>query len=158
MSIKKSAGLLLFRPGQAGLEVLLVHPGGPFWSRRDDGAWSIPKGEVGDNEDALDAAKREFAEEMGAAVDGDCIRLTPLRQPSGKVVYGWAVQCDFDASAITSNSFSMEWPPKSGRFQDYPEIDRADWFTVETAGRKILSGQAAFLDELQKMLEGESKP
>ena len=94
---------------------------------------------------------------MGAAVDGDFIRLTRLRQPSGKVVCGWAVQSDFDASDITSNTFSMEWPPKSGRFQDYPEIDRAEWFTVETAGRKILRGQAAFLDELQKILEGESR-
>jgi predicted NUDIX family NTP pyrophosphohydrolase len=145
---KKSAGLLLFREGATGLEVLLVHPGGPFWAKKDDGAWSIPKGEFADDEDALNAAMREFEEEMGAAAAGEFIALDALKQPGGKVVYAWAVRGDFDVSQLKSNTFSMEWPPRSGKQQVFPEVDRAEWFGFETARAKILKGQAGFLDRL----------
>ena len=145
---KKSAGLLLFRESAAGLEVLLVHPGGPFWAKKDDGAWSIPKGEFEDDEEALTAAKREFEEEMGAPPAGEFIPLEPLRQPGGKLVFAWALQADFDTAQLKSNMFSMEWPPKSGRQQEFPEIDRAGWFSMETARMKILKGQAGLLDQL----------
>ena len=145
---KKSAGLLLFRESAAGLEVLLVHPGGPFWAKKDDGAWSIPKGEFGDDEEALTAAKREFEEEMGAPPAGEFIPLEPLRQPGGKLVFAWALQADFDTAQLKSNMFSMEWPPKSGRQQEFPEVDRAGWFPMETARMKILKGQAGLLDQL----------
>ena len=145
---KKSAGLLLFREGTAGLEVLLVHPGGPFWAKKDDGAWSIPKGEFGDDEEPLTAAKREFEEEMGVAAAGEFIPLEPLKQPGGKLVFAWALQADFDTSRLKSNMFSMEWPPKSGRQQEFPEVDRAGWFPMETARMKILKGQAGLLDQL----------
>ena len=145
---KKSAGLLLFRESTAGLEVLLVHPGGPFWAKKDDGAWSIPKGEFGDDEEPLTAAKREFEEEMGAPPAGEFIPLEPLRQPGGKLVFAWALQADFDTAQLKSNVFSMEWPPKSGRQQEFPEIDRAGWFPMETARVKILKGQAGLLDQL----------
>jgi predicted NUDIX family NTP pyrophosphohydrolase len=145
---KKSAGLLLFREGAAGLEVLLVHPGGPFWAKKDDGAWSIPKGEFGDDEDALTAARREFEEEMGVPPAGEFISLEPLRQAGGKLVFAWALQADFDTSRLKSNMFSMEWPPRSGQQQEFPEIDRAGWFPMETARVKILKGQAGLLDQL----------
>jgi predicted NUDIX family NTP pyrophosphohydrolase len=145
---KKSAGLLLFRDGAAGLEVLLVHPGGPFWARKDEGAWSIPKGEFADDEDPLAAAKREFEEEMGAPPVGEFLPLEPLRQPAGKLVFAWALRADFDTAQLNSNIFSMEWPPKSGKHQEFPEIDRAEWFGMEPARVKILKGQAAFLDQL----------
>jgi predicted NUDIX family NTP pyrophosphohydrolase len=145
---KKSAGLLLFRDSTAGLEVLLVHPGGPFWARKDDGAWSIPKGEFGDDEQPLTAAKREFEEEMGVPPAGEFIPLEPLRQPGGKLVFAWAVRGDFEPSGLKSNVFSMEWPPKSGRQQEFPEIDRAEWFPIEAARVKILKGQAGLLDQL----------
>ena len=149
---KTSAGLLLFREVSGHLEVLLVHPGGPFWAKKDEGAWSIPKGEFEDNEDPLAAAKREFEEETGFTVDGEMIFLEPLRQPSGKLVYAWAIKRDLDPSQLKSNSFSMEWPPKSGRYQEFSEIDRAAWFAIEEASRKILKGQAAFLVQLQEKL------
>jgi len=146
---KKSAGLLLFREVSAGcLEVLLVHPGGPFWAKKDEGSWSIPKGEFEDSEDSLAAAKREFEEETGFTADGDMIPLEPLRQPSGKVVYAWALEGNLDPAGLKTNTFSIEWPPKSGRYQEFPEIDRAAWFTIEEANRKILKGQAAFLDQI----------
>ena len=145
---KRSAGLLLFRESAAGLEVLLVHPGGPFWAKKDDGAWSIPKGEFKDDEEALTAAKREFQEEMGTLPDGEFIALEPLRQPGGKLVLAWALQADFDTAQLKSNMFSMEWPPKSGRQQEFPEVDRAGWFPIETARMKILKGQAGLLDQL----------
>jgi predicted NUDIX family NTP pyrophosphohydrolase len=130
------------------LEVLLVHPGGPFWAKKDDGAWSIPKGEFADGEEPLDAAKREFEEETGIPAVGDFIALESLKQPSGKLVFAWAVRSDFDPSRLKSNTFSMEWPPKSGRQQEFPEVDKAEWFNVEAARRKILKGQAPFLDQL----------
>jgi len=152
---KKSAGLLLFREVSGHLEVLLVHPGGPFWTKKDEAAWSIPKGEFEDDEEPLAAAKREFAEETGFILpDGEVIPLEPLRQPSGKLVYAWAMNHDFDPAGLKSNTFSLEWPPKSGRNQDFPEIDRAQWFTIEAASHKILKGQAPFLDQLQQKLKG----
>jgi predicted NUDIX family NTP pyrophosphohydrolase len=145
---KKSAGLLLYRDSAAGLEVLLVHPGGPFWAKKDDGAWSIPKGEFTGDEEPLAAAKREFEEETGVLPTGEFLPLEPLRQPGGKLVFAWAVRADFDTAHLKSNTFSMEWPPKSGKHQEFPEIDRAGWFGVEAARVKILTGQAAFLDQL----------
>jgi predicted NUDIX family NTP pyrophosphohydrolase len=151
-SKRSSAGLLLFRSGSAGLEVLLVHPGGPFWVRKDDGAWSIPKGECTDGEDPIDAARREAAEELGVAVSGALIALTPRRQKSGKTVHAWAVRSDFDPAQLASNTFSLEWPPGSGRQQSFPEVDRAEWFPLPLAKRKILPGQAGFLDELDEVL------
>ena len=131
------------------MEVLLVHPGGPFWARRDAGAWSIPKGEYSDGEDPLDAARREFAEELGSrAPDGDPADLGEIRQKSGKVVHGWALAGDLDAGAIQSNTFTLEWPPRSGRMREFPEVDRAEWFELERAREKINPAQAAFLDRL----------
>ena len=142
---------MLFRYASSSpvsLEVLLAHPGGPYWARKDDGAWSIPKGEIGDDEESLAAAKREFEEEMGHPVDGEFLALEPLKQPSGKLVFAWAVCSDFDPSTLASNTFSMEWPSKSGRQAQFPEVDRAAWFPIEAARRKILKGQEPFLDQL----------
>ena len=134
------------------MEVLLVHPGGPLWARRDEGAWSIPKGEPEAGEDPLTAARREFAEELGRSVDGTFILLTPVRQAGGKVVHAWALESDFDPSSIRSSTFSMEWPPRSGRQQAFPEIDRAEWFPLDVGRRKILAGQAPLLDELTRLV------
>jgi predicted NUDIX family NTP pyrophosphohydrolase len=145
---KVSAGILLYRLSTNGPEVFLVHPGGPFWAKRDLGAWSIPKGEVDGDEDMLEAAKREFGEETGAQIEGDFIELTPLRQPSGKVVHAWAVEGEIDASSISSNTFSIEWPPHSGTSRAFPEVDRAEWFTLAEARDKLLPGQRPLLDEL----------
>ncbi|MBI5138799.1 MAG: NUDIX domain-containing protein [Candidatus Vogelbacteria bacterium] len=145
---KKSAGILLYRNVSQDLEVLLVHPGGPFWAKKDEGSWSIPKGEFEENEDSLTAAKREFKEETGLMVTGDVIALESIRQPSGKTVFAWAIKGDFDPSLLKSNTFSIEWPPKSGRQQEFPEIDRAGWFSIEKARLKILKGQVGFLDQL----------
>ena len=147
---KHSAGLLLFRRVGGAIEVLLVHPGGPLWARKEDGAWSIPKGEIADGEEPFHAARREFREEMGHAVDGPFIPLVPLRQPGGKTIHAWAVRSEFDASQLKSNTFVMEWPPRSGRQQTFPEIDRAAWFPLDVARDKILHGQTGFLDELEK--------
>jgi predicted NUDIX family NTP pyrophosphohydrolase len=146
---RRSAGILLYRHRAGGLEVLLVHPGGPFWRNRDEGAWSIPKGEFDDHEDALAAARREFAEETGTAIDGEFVALAPHRQRSGKTVHAWAVEGDLDAAAVRSNSFSMEWPPKSGRTAEFPEVDRAAWFPIAEARKKLLPGQLPFLDQLE---------
>jgi len=151
---KKSAGLLLFREISGHIEVLLVHPGGPFWTKKDEGAWSIPKGELEDDEEPLAAAKREFAEETGLKLpDGEVIPLEPLRQPSGKLVYAWAMKHDFDPAGLKSNTFSMEWPPKSGQYKEFPEIDRAEWFSIKEASLKILKGQAPFIDQLRQKLK-----
>ena len=144
---KKSAGLLLFRRRER-LEVLLVHPGGPLWAKKDEGAWSIPKGEIDPEEDPLAAARREFKEELGSSVSGDFVTLAPIRQASGKLVYAWAVEADFDPATFTSGTFSMEWPPRSGRQQEFPEVDRAEWFTIDDAKRKINKAQIALLDQL----------
>ena len=141
---------MLLRETSGHLEVLLVHPGGTFWAKKDEGSWSIPKGEFEENEDPLTAAMRECEEETGFAVAGSPIPLEPLRQPSGKVVYAWAIKGDLDPARLKSNTFSMEWPPKSGRQQEFPEIDRAEWFTIESAMQKILKGQAGFLAQLQE--------
>lgn len=150
---KESAGLLMFRRRGQRLEVLLVHPGGPLWAKRDEGAWSIPKGEIEPNEDPLSAAKREFEEELGAPphVSGEFIKLTPVRQAGGKVVHAWAVEGDFDPTTITSSLFTMEWPPGSGRQQQFPEVDRAQWFTIDEAKRKINKGQLPLLDQLSSL-------
>jgi predicted NUDIX family NTP pyrophosphohydrolase len=147
-----SAGVLAFRRVR-GLELLLAHPGGPYWRNRDDGAWSIPKGVV-ESGDPLACAKREFNEETGLTADGDLVALTPLRQKSGKLVHAYALEADFDLSAFTSNDFEMEWPPRSGKRQRFPEVDRVAWFKLATARRKILPGQKPFIEELVKRLNG----
>jgi predicted NUDIX family NTP pyrophosphohydrolase len=152
---KKSAGILMYRLRKEVLEVLLVHPGGPFWTKKDIGSWSIPKGEYTDTEDPFTVAKREFEEETSFQVDGDFTPLTPLEQPSGKVVSAWTVEGDCDASKIKSNTFLMEWPPRSGKKQEFPEVDRAEWFTIDTAKKKLLKGQVGFIEELCKLLKNE---
>ena len=156
MAKKNSAGILLHRLRGSGIEVFLVHPGGPFWATRDAGAWSIPKGESEAGEDPLEAAKREFKEETGFAVEGNFIELTPVKQPGGKVVYAWAVMGDCEADSIKSNTFSLEWPPRSGKRKEFPEVDRAGWFTPEVAREKILKGQLNFLEELKRKIENNS--
>jgi predicted NUDIX family NTP pyrophosphohydrolase len=145
-----SAGLLLYRRHGPALEVLLVHPGGPFWRNKDLGAWSIPKGEAEPGEDLLGVARRELREEVGVDVDGTFLPLSPVRQAGGKVVHAWAVEADVDANAIVSNTYQMEWPPRSGRQQRFPEVDRAAWFDVAEARRRILSGQVPLIDELTR--------
>ncbi len=150
---KKSAGILVYRKTREEYEVLLVHPGGPFWAKKDLNSWSVPKGEFEDDEEPLTAAKREFKEETGFISNGEFIKLDPVKQPSGKLIYSWAVEGDFDTAQVISNLFELEWPPKSGLFKEFPEIDRAEWFTFETAKKKILSGQVPILDNLQRMLE-----
>ena len=149
---KVSAGLLLFRRVHDTFEVLLVHPGGPFWGKKDDAAWSIPKGEIADGEAPFDAALREFEEEMGTAVSGDFIPLQACRQTGGKVVVAWAVEASFDPSRLRSNTFTMEWPPRSGRQRAFPEIDRAAWFPLDVARHKVVRGQQGLLDELESRL------
>jgi predicted NUDIX family NTP pyrophosphohydrolase len=151
--MKQSAGLLLYRRKDRGLEVLLVHPGGPFWARKDLGSWSIPKGEYSSDEDPLEAARREFTEETGFSAEGDFRELPGIRQKSGKLVRAWALQGDLDAKQLKSNTFRMEWPPHSGKFEDFPEVDRAAWFPVETARHKILTSQRPLLDHLEHLLE-----
>jgi predicted NUDIX family NTP pyrophosphohydrolase len=141
--MKTSAGLLLYRRPADELEVLLVHPGGPFWARKDDGAWSIPKGQIEVGEDPFDAARREFTEETGFSVDGDFIALAPIRQAGGKIVHAWAIQGDIDAAAIRSNTFLH-----NGR--EYPEVDRAAWFSLADARKKILASQVPLLDDLAR--------
>jgi predicted NUDIX family NTP pyrophosphohydrolase len=158
MPRKQSAGLLLFRRRGSSLEVLLVHPGGPLWARKDDGAWSIPKGEVEENEDILAAARREVDEETGARPSGTFISLSPVRQTGGKIVHVWAVESDFDPASLKSNVFEMEWPPKSGSRRSFPEVDRAGWFDLETAGRKILASQAIVLKHLKDRLTETVEP
>jgi predicted NUDIX family NTP pyrophosphohydrolase len=152
---KTSAGLLVYRRGDAGIEVLLVHPGGPYWAKRDEGAWSVPKGEFEPGEDPLEVAVREFAEEIGSDPPdpATAVSLGELRQPSGKVVSTWAVEGDLDVSESRSNTFEMEWPPRSGRTREFPEVDRAAWFDLPAARRKLLRGQVGFLDRLEERLE-----
>jgi predicted NUDIX family NTP pyrophosphohydrolase len=150
---RNSAGLLLYRIREPKLEVLLVHPGGPFWKNKDDGAWSIPKGEVADGEELLEAAKREFEEETGYLPAGPFVPLTPVKLKSGKVVHAWAVEGDFDLVGFTSNTFTMEWPPRSGKAVEFPEVDQAEFFDLETAKRKINTAQAAFIAEVTKRVQ-----
>ena len=151
---KRSAGMLMYRRAGARLEVLLVHPGGPFWSKKDLGAWSLPKGEYAAGEEPLAVAMREFEEETGARPSGDFLPLGESVQPGRKIVTAWAVEGDFDVGALKSNLFEMEWPPKSGRKTSFPEVDRAEWFSIEDARKKILRGQGAFLDRLLSALGG----
>lgn len=148
---KQSAGLLMYRH-RGALEVLLVHPGGPFWRDRDAGAWTLPKGEFTDGESALDAACREFVEETGVTPEGPFLALTPVRQKAGKLVHAWAFRGDCDLSKLTSNSFTMEWPPRSGKLASYPEVDRAEFFTIAAAQSKINPAQLALLAELGRLL------
>jgi predicted NUDIX family NTP pyrophosphohydrolase len=149
---KQSAGLLLYRKKGARLEVLLVHPGGPFWAKKDDGAWSIPKGEFAEGEEPLQAARREFCEETGLTANGDFRAMKPIKQAGGKTVYAWAVECDLDLAAIKSNTFSLEWPPRSGRTREFPEIDRAEWFSTERAKQKLLKSQLNLLHQLEELI------
>jgi predicted NUDIX family NTP pyrophosphohydrolase len=144
----------MYRFREGALELFLVHPGGPFWAKKDLGAWSLPKGEYNPGEDALAAARREFTEETGFPAAGEFIPLTPLKQPSGKVIAAWAFEGDCDADAVKSNTFTMEWPPRSGKTREFPEIDRAGWFTLEEAKGKIIKGQAGFLEEMKEILKG----
>lgn len=137
MKIKKSAGILLYKRINKELYILLVHPGGPFWKNKDTGHWSIPKGEFNDEENALEAAIREFEEETGTRLSGDFIELVPVKLKSGKTVYAWALEKDINTTTITSNTFEIEWPPKSGTLKSFPEIDRAEWFTAQEALEKI---------------------
>ena len=151
---KRSAGILLYRHTPAALEVFLVHPGGPFWARKDAGAWSIPKGESQPGEDALATARREFTEETGFRPEGLYVALGSFRQSSAKTVEVWAVEGDVDPAKLQSNTFQMTWPPKSGQVQEFPEVDRAAWFTPPQAARKILKGQVPILEALYSHLAG----
>ncbi|MFD0765323.1 NUDIX domain-containing protein [Mucilaginibacter lutimaris] len=149
---KQSAGILLYKHTDGILKVFLVHPGGPFFRKKDDGAWSVPKGEYLDDEDPLAAARREFEEEIGQPITGNFIKLQPVKQKSGKVVQAWAVEGDIDHTHIVSNNFEIEWPPKSGKRASFPEIDRAGWFTIDEARIKIIPGQIGLIDELVEFL------
>jgi predicted NUDIX family NTP pyrophosphohydrolase len=151
----RSAGILLYRTGGGEPEVLLVHPGGPFWAKKDEGAWSVPKGEYGDAEEPLACALRELEEELGTmpALDPEAlVDLGEIEQKGGKVVRAWAGEAEFDPATLRSNSFEMEWPPRSGRRQEFPEVDRAEWFSLAEARRRVLAAQAPFLDRLQRLL------
>ena len=154
---KCSAGILMFRTCDATLQVFLVHPGGPFWRNKDAGAWSIPKGEYTEGEHPLDAAKREFREETGFDARGEFIPLGQIKQSGGKLVTAFAVEGDCSPVKIRSNTFSIEWPPKSGRQEEFPEIDRADWFSLEKARTRIVKGQASFLDRLLAAITADSR-
>ena len=151
---KRSAGLLLYKRAGAGLRVLLVHPGGPFWAKKDAGAWSIPKGEYAEGEDAFAVAAREFEEETGTRPTGEFRALGEVKQAGGKVVTAWAVEGEFDPATLKSNRFELEWPPRSGRRQSFPEVDRAEWFELDEARRKILASQSPLIDRLCDALGG----
>jgi predicted NUDIX family NTP pyrophosphohydrolase len=153
---KKSAGLLMYRRRNGKLEIMLVHPGGPFWVKKDLGSWSIPKGEYTNEEEPLEVAKREFQEETSFKAEGKFMVLTPIKQPSGKLITIWAFEGDCDASKIKSNTFTMEWPPRSGKQQEFPEVDRAAWFTISVAKKKIIKGQTGFIDELYQIIVDNS--
>jgi len=158
MAHKRSAGILLFRRNGGETEFLLIHPGGPFWAKKDSGSWSIPKGQIEDGEEARACAIRELEEELGPVPELDreqLIELGAIRQKAGKVVEAWAAQADFDPADLVSNTFTIEWPPRSGREQEFPEVDRAEWFGIEAAREKILPAQAEFLDRLSERLESE---
>jgi predicted NUDIX family NTP pyrophosphohydrolase len=149
---KKSAGILVFRMNLGFPEILLMHPGGPYWAKKDAGVWSIPKGEVNENETEREAAEREFQEETGIHLTGKFIELEPIRQ-SNKIVYAWAVEQDIDAAQVKSNLFEMEWPPKSGKIKSFPEMDRADWFNIEDARLKVIKGQVALIEQLERIMK-----
>jgi len=150
MAKNESAGLLLYRRRNGALEVLLVHPGGPYWRRKDAGAWTIPKGGLDPGEGPETAARREFLEETGHAAEGACVPLTPVRQAGGKLVHAFACEGDLDCATLSSNLFSMEWPPRSGTMESFPEVDRAEWMTLERGRTMILAGQRPLLDELER--------
>ncbi len=152
MPKKQGAGILVYRKNANELEIFLVHPGGPFWKNKDAGAWSIPKGEFGDDEIPLDAAKREFFEETGFNISGDFIELQPIKLKSGKIVFAWALETVIDAHNIDSNLFEIEWPPRSGKMQSFPEVDKAQWFTLEEAKKKMNVMQAELVQELSQIL------
>jgi predicted NUDIX family NTP pyrophosphohydrolase len=156
MSTKHSAGLVVHRRRDGGLEVLLVHPGGPFWAKKDRGAWSIPKGEFDPTEqsDPLLVAKREFEEETGHAITGHFVPLAEIQQAGGKVVHAWSVEGDLDVSRVRSNTFSMEWPPRSRKFRRFPEVDRAEWFPIAEAKKRILQSQRLLLEQLEGLMHG----
>jgi predicted NUDIX family NTP pyrophosphohydrolase len=147
--MKQSAGILVYKKHHGKLLVFLVHPGGPFWKNKDTGSWSIPKGEFTDDEKPLDAAVREFEEETGIRLAGEFLELLPVKLKSGKKIYAWANERDIDASTISSNTFEIEWPPKSGKQQSFPEVDKADWFDVDEAIQKVNPAQGNFITELQ---------
>jgi len=151
---KSSAGILLYRRKEGGLEVFLVHPGGPFWVKKDDGAWSIPKGLFEEDEDPLAAARREFLEETGFELKGTPHPLKPRRQASGKIIHAWAVEGEADASHLRSNTFTMEWPKGSGKVREFPEVDRGEWFALPEAKRRLQPGQVPFLEELEARFGG----
>lgn len=153
--MRRSAGILLFKKRARELYFFLVHPGGPFWKNKDEGAWSIPKGEYDESEDPLAAARREFKEETGIEVKGDFIELHPVKQKSGKTVFTWAAEMDIDPSRLISNTFPLEWPPKSGKYIEVPEVDRGGWFTIDEARSKINPGQLPIVEELYQKLNGE---
>jgi predicted NUDIX family NTP pyrophosphohydrolase len=153
---KLSAGILLFRRRPTGVEVMLVHPGGPFWAKKDAGAWSIPKGLVDEGEDLLEAAKREFLEETGAALDGEFLNLGAHKQASGKTIIAWACEGDFDTESLKSNAFAIEWPPRSGRMAEFPEVDRAAWYSIDEGLEKINKGQAPIIAALKASAIGWS--
>lgn len=155
-TLQISAGLLMYRFQEGRLQVLLAHPGGPFFRNKDDGAWSVPKGEVEPGEDVFFAAQREFQEETNVVPMGPFIALTPVRQKGGKIVHAWAFQGDCDAEAIVSNTLTLEWPPRSGKQREFPEIDRANFWNLSQAKVKINSGQVALLDELEQLVKRES--
>jgi len=155
--VKRSAGLLLYRVHEGALEVFLVHPGGPFWAKKDLGVWSIPKGEIDEGEDPLGAARREFEEETGFRPEGTFRELEPVMQRSGKIVHAWAIEGDCDAAAIRSNTFPLEWPPRSGRWMDVPEVDRAGWFSIPEARERILEGQRGLLAQVELILQQVGK-
>lgn len=151
--MKQSAGILLYRKGDSGYEVLLVHPGGPFWAKKDNASWSIPKGEFEDSEEPLVAAKREFQEETNiAAPNDDYVKLAEYKQPSGKIIHTFALQADVNLEHFKSNMFEMEWPPKSGKKQEFPENDKAAWLSLEVAKQKLVKGQTPIIDDLARML------
>lgn len=149
--LKQSAGILAYRNPKE-IQFLLVHPGGPYFAKKDDGFWSIPKGEFTHDEEALTAAIREFREETGYLLNGNFLELKPITQKAGKVVYAWALEQDIDETNVSSNTFEMEWPPRSGKYKSFPEIDKAGWFTEEESRHKIIPAQAAFIDEVLKLL------
>ncbi len=149
---KQSAGLVIYRQRVEHIEVFLVHPGGPFWCNKDDGAWSIPKGEFAPNEDPLEVAQRELLEETSQKVDGPFTQLRPVKQRGGKIVHAWAVAADFELVDLKSNTFTKEWPPRSGKAKEFPEVDRAEWFDFETAMQKINAGQREFIAQLESLV------
>lgn len=155
---KHSAGIILYRKRRTKVEVLLVHPGGPFWKNKDEGAWSIPKGEFDETEDALSAAMREFKEETGQEINGSFAELRPVKMKSGKMIYAWLVQGDLNTGKARSNEFEIEWPPRSGKRASFPEVDRYEWFGLEEAKQKINAAQVSLIEEAQRIAEGSNQP